>query len=294
MEFVFKMANIGLQYFQSIRVTDLVDIGILAFLVYQLFMFTRRSNMGGVLKGVAVIAVAVIAAEQIQLNAMSFILNRVVEVGLVALVIVFQQEIRHWLEQMGKSFNISTLLGLRGTQSSEMEKAIKQTVSAYRSLSQDKTGALIVFERKISLEDTAKNGNPLDCAVDAMLLKNLFWNKAPLHDGAVIVRDGRIISAGCMLPLTQKSNLSKELGMRHKAAIGASEHSDAVVAVVSEETGDISVAVGGMLKRHLKPELLEVILMNELIPEHAEKKQTSRVEGVKRRLRIKDEGEHHE
>ena len=126
------------------------------------------------------------------------------------------------------------------------------------------TGALMVFERKNMLDDAIKTGTALDCTVNAELLKNIFWNKAPLHDGAVIVRAGRIVGAGCMLPMSGNVNLSRELGMRHRAGIGASEHTDAVVAIVSEETGSISVAVGGMLKRHLAPETLDRLLRNEL------------------------------
>ena len=125
----------------------------------------------------------------------------------------------------------------------------------------------MVFERKTPLDDIIKTGTVLDCSVSSELLKNLFWNKAPLHDGAVIVRNGRIVGAGCVLPLSGNTNLSKDLGMRHRAGIGMSENSDAVVAIVSEETGSISVAVGGMLKRHLAPETLERLLRNELLPE---------------------------
>ena len=124
----------------------------------------------------------------------------------------------------------------------------------------------MVFERKNLLDDAIKTGTRLDCSVSSELLKNLFWNKAPLHDGAVIVREGRIIGAGCMLPLSGNVNLSRDLGMRHRAGIGVSEHTDAVVAIVSEETGAISVAIGGMLKRHLAPETLERLLRNELAP----------------------------
>ena len=140
-------------------------------------------------------------------------------------------------------------------------------MEAYTSLSKSKTGALMVFERKNMLDDAIKTGTALDCTVNAELLKNIFWNKAPLHDGAVIVRGGRIVGAGCMLPMSGNVNLSRELGMRHRAGIGASEQTDAVVAIVSEETGSISVAVGGMLKRHLAPETLERLLRNELMPE---------------------------
>ena len=143
---------------------------------------------------------------------------------------------------------------------------MQKTTEAYADLSRDKVGALMVFERKNLLDDVIKTGTALDCGVSSELLKNIFWNKAPLHDGAVIVREGRIVGAGCMLPLSKNVNLSRDLGMRHRAGIGMSENSDAVVVIVSEETGSISVAIGGMLKRHLKPETLENLLRNELLP----------------------------
>ena len=135
----------------------------------------------------------------------------------------------------------------------------------------------MVFERKNMLDDAIKTGTALDCTVNAELLKNIFWNKAPLHDGAVIVRAGRIVGAGCMLPMSGNVNLSRELGMRHRAGIGASEHTDAVVAIVSEETGSISVAVGGMLKRHLAPETLERLLRNELCHKNSAVRRNKRV-----------------
>ena len=135
----------------------------------------------------------------------------------------------------------------------------------------------MVFERQNLLDDVIKTGTALDCAVSSELLKNLFWNKAPLHDGAVIVRNGRIVGAGCMLPLSGNVNLSRDLGMRHRAGIGMSEHSDAVVVIVSEETGSISAAVGGMLKRHLAPETLKRLLHNELMSDAQEEKKPSQI-----------------
>jgi diadenylate cyclase len=195
-----------------------------------------------------------------------------VEIGFLAIVILFTPEIRQFLERMG-----SSKLGVfsHPDDSSELNNAITQTAQAYAQLSKDKVGALMVFERQNLLDDIIKTGTALDCAVSSELLKNIFWNKAPLHDGAVIVRDGRIVGAGCMLPLSGNVNLSRDLGMRHRAGIGMSEHSDAVVVIVSEETGSISAAVGGMLKRHLAPETLERLLRNELMNETEEEKKTS-------------------
>ena len=175
----------------------------------------------------------------------------------------------------------------------DLEIAITETTAAYASMSRDKVGALMVFERSDLLDDVIKTGTALDCAVSSELLKNIFWNKAPLHDGAVIVRGGRIVGAGCMLPLSGNVNLSRDLGMRHRAGIGMSEHSDAVVVIVSEETGSISAAMGGMLKRHLAPETLERLLRNELLPEEAEEEKNLNLSGLLSNLisRGKKEGE---
>lgn len=246
-------------------ISDMVDIAIMAFLIYKVIMLMRRTNSGAVAKGVLLLLFALGVSTFFHLNTVSYLLQQLMVWGVVALVVIFQPEIRRFLEQMGR-----TSLGKVFTPEearNELDSAITQTVDAYMSLSKSKTGALMVFERKNMLDDAIKTGTALDCTVNAELLKNIFWNKAPLHDGAVIVRAGRIVGAGCMLPMSGNVNLSRELGMRHRAGIGASEHTDAVVAIVSEETGSISVAVGGMLKRHLAPETLERLLRNELLPE---------------------------
>ena len=246
-------------------ISDVVDIAIMAFLIYKVIMLMRRTISGAVAKGVLLLLFALGVSTFFHLNTVSYLLQQLMVWGVVALVVIFQPEIRRFLEQMGR-----TSLGKVFTPEearNELDSAITQTVDAYMSLSKSKTGALMVFERKNMLDDAIKTGTALDCTVNAELLKNIFWNKAPLHDGAVIVRAGRIVGAGCMLPMSGNVNLSRELGMRHRAGIGASEHTDAVVAIVSEETGSISVAVGGMLKRHLAPETLERLLRNELLPE---------------------------
>ncbi|WP_297289604.1 diadenylate cyclase CdaA [uncultured Flavonifractor sp.] len=247
-----------------IGIFDIIDILIMAFIIYKLIMLVRRTSSGAVAKGVLVFIVA-LWISSFGLNTVNFLLGKLVEWGGVALVVIFQPEIRRFLEQMGRT-NIGKVF-THAEERNELDGAITQTVEAYAALSKSKTGALMVFERKNMLEDAIKTGTALDCSVSAELLKNIFWNKAPLHDGAVIVRGGRIVGAGCMLPMSGNVNLSRELGMRHRAGIGASEHTDAVVAIVSEETGSISVAVGGMLKRHLAPETLERLLRNELMPE---------------------------
>ena len=248
-----------------IGVADVIDMLIMAFVIYKVILLIRRTSSGGVAKGILLLVAALWVSSFLRLYTVNFLLSKVVEWGVLALVILFQPEIRRFLEQVGRS-SLGKVFAQR-EERNELDSAITQTVDAYTSLSKSKTGALMVFERKNMLEDAIKTGTALDCSVNAELLKNIFWNKAPLHDGAVIVRGGRIVGAGCMLPMSGNVNLSRELGMRHRAGIGASEHTDAVVAIVSEETGSISVAVGGMLKRHLAPETLERLLRNELLPE---------------------------
>ena len=265
MELLTSALQRAVSYLWPIEITTIIDIAVIAFVIYKLMMMLRRTSSGNVVKGVILIILVIALASALKLYTVSFILNRVVEWGFLALIILFQPEIRRFPERMGNS-RLGKVFSNTEIKPEELENAIQQTVTAYTSLSKDKVGALIVFERKNLLDDEIKTGTALDCAVSSELLKNIFWNKAPMHDGAVIVRQGRIVGAGCMLPLSGNVNLSRDLGMRHRAGIGMSEHSDAVVAIVSEETGSISVAVGGMLKRHLAPETLDRLLRNELLP----------------------------
>ena len=254
-----------------LRLWDVLDIAILSFVIYKLLWMLRKTSSGRVLRGILMLMLAMGFSSATKLTATSFLLNKVVEWGILVLVILFQPELRRFLERVG-----SSRLGLVFTSSKasprDLEAAITETTAAYTDMSRDKVGALMVFERQNLLDDVIKTGTALDCAVSSELLKNIFWNKAPLHDSAVIVRDGRIVGAGCMLPLSGNVNLSRDLGMRHRAGIGMSEHSDAVVVIVSEETGSISAAVGGMLKRHLAPETLERLLRNELLSDSQEEK----------------------
>ena len=270
MEYIEQFLRTVQEYVKLIGFFDVLDMAIVAFVVYHIFRFVRRSRSGQVVKAILLIVVALGVANLLQLQVVSFVLNNAVELGFIALVIIFQPEIRRFLEQMG-SGKIKEIF-VQETIDDELEYAIRETVEAYTSMSKDKVGALMVFERKTMLDDVLKTGTPLDARVSAELLKNLFWNKAPLHDGAVIVRNGRIVGAGCMLPMSGNVNISRDLGMRHRAGIGISENSDAVVALVSEETGSISVAINGMLKRHLAPATLEQMLRNELMPKQEESK----------------------
>lgn len=265
-----QMLNTVLRYLQLVTVSDLLDIGITAFLVYKLIRLMRRSRIVQMAKAILLLVAALMASSILRLNVINFMLGHVLEIGILALIIVFQPEIRRLLEQVGSGALGELLFGREEVENDELDLAITQTVAAYTAFSKDKVGALMVFERKTPLDEFIKTGTALKCSVNSELLKNLFWNKAPMHDGAVIVRNGQIIGAGCVLPLSGNVNLSRELGMRHRAGIGMSENSDAVVAIVSEETGSISVAVDGMLKRHLAPETLDRLLRAELMPEPAE------------------------
>ncbi len=262
------LENIG-RFLLMIRPADVIDIAIMAFVVYKMIGLMKRTRVGNLLKGVAVFLLALLLSSSsvFNLRGVNYILGFILEWGVLALVILFQPEIRQLLETLGAR-NIKLLSFIAPERTiTEMEQAIEQTVVACTEMSKSRTGVLIVFERKMRLDELVRSGTTLDAAVSGELLKNIFFVKAPLHDGAVIVRDGRILGAGCMLPLSRNANLSRDLGMRHRAGIGVSEGSDAVVVIVSEETGSISVALGGMLKRHLKPETLEQLLRNELIPQ---------------------------
>ena len=263
------LENIG-SYLLLIRISDVLDIAIIAFLVYSLLRMVKSTRAENILKGVVAFLLALGLADILQLNAISYIMKNLVQVGILAIIVLFQPEIRQILEKVG-SRNIKLLKVFNDPkQQSELETAIDQTVVACKEMSLSKTGVLIVFERDIRLDDMVRSGTMLDAAVSSELLKNIFFVKAPMHDGAVIIRHGRILGAGCMLPLSKNVNLSRDLGMRHRAGIGMSENSDAVVVIVSEETGSISVAIGGMLKRHLMPETLGKLLRNELMPPEEE------------------------
>ena len=203
--------------------------------------------------------------------------------------VIFQPELRRLLERMGG--NIPSLFSSKRLNHLTTETEITQTIMACADMSATHTGALIVFERANALDEQMRSGTIVNADVSAELLKNIFFVKAPLHDGAVIIQNGRIAAAGCVLPLTTNTNLSPDLGTRHRAGIGMSEHSDAVIVIVSEETGSISVAVDGMLKRRLTLETFEAILRSELMPE--EGRQQKRWEFLSR-LKLSRREKHHD
>jgi diadenylate cyclase len=254
---------------QNIGVADAFDILIVAFIIYQFIRLTRRTNAIRVTRGIVMLLLILWLSGILRLTILNYLLRRAVELGLIALLIIFQPELRRALEKVG-SRRLTRSLFSSEFSSLHTEAVITQTVLACADMSRSRTGALVVFARDNQLNEPISTGTVLDAEVTAELLKNIFFVKAPLHDGAAIVKDGRIAAAGCMLPLSSNTNLSRELGMRHRAGIGMSEQSDAVVVIVSEETGAVSVAIDGMLKRHLSPETVEAILRRELLPQEDE------------------------
>lgn len=283
MEIIGEFLNRVSNYAKMIEIWDVIDVGIIAFLIYKVLIFLRRTNSANVLKGIVLLIVALWLSSIMNLTVINWLLGRTLEIGILALVVLFQPELRRALEKVGTS---SLMKIFSESRENTTEEAITQTVIACTQLSQSKTGALIVFERDIRLDDISKTGTAIDARPTAELIKNIFFPKTPLHDGAILIREGKITSAACMLPNSTNTNISRELGTRHRAAVGVSEASDAVAVVVSEETGAISVAVDGMLKRHLTADTLEKLLRNELISEDVEGKQ-----GFFSRLKVKRNGE---
>jgi len=255
-----------INYLSTIRFSDAVDILIVAFFIYQIIGLIRRTNSYKLAKGLLVLLLILWLSGVFNLTMINYIIRKAVELGLIAIVIIFQPELRKFLEKMG-SGELYRHFSVKGQDVPVIESAISQTVLACKDMSYSKTGALIVFERVTNLSEYIRSGTIINSDVTSELVKNLFYDKAPLHDGAIIIREGKLAAAGCVLPLSKSTNLSKELGMRHRAGIGMSEVSDAIVVMVSEESGSISVAENGMLKRHLTPNTFEQLLRTELVPD---------------------------
>lgn len=249
---------------------DAVDILIVALLLYYLFRLFRQSRSGQLVKGVVILLIMFAISAIANLTMVRFILKSVFEFFVIILVVVFQPELRQGLERLGRSNK--TLRNFMNSNSQSPEtfvmKAISDVADSCAIFSKSRTGALIVFERNSLLNEIAGTGTTLNSETSPALLGNIFYNKAPLHDGAMIIRDGKILSAGCILPLTKSLDVSPDLGTRHRAAIGLSEECDAVVVVVSEETGNISIALGGRLtsdynRNTLYDRLVELIIPGE-------------------------------
>jgi len=243
--------------------TDIVDIAIVAFVIYKGVSLIRETRAEQLIKGIVILLVVTQLSEWLQLNAINFILRNTMQVGVTALLVVFQPELRRALEHMGRS-KFGNLFSFDENIESDITSVIEEIAKAVQILSQNRIGALIVIERDTKIGDIIRTGIILDSAITAELLVNIFVPNTPLHDGAVIIRENKIMAAACFLPLTQNQDLSKELGTRHRAALGISENSDAVTIVVSEETGKISVALAGDLTRNLTIETLKKALTKTL------------------------------
>lgn len=289
----------------TIRIVDVLDIAIVAFLIYELIMLVRKTRAAQLVKGILLLFVVSFLAKNLQMRTLSNILSTVLQFGVLALVIVFQPEIRRVLEQIGHTHIIS--LDLLRTRSSSEERRLRTTraiaavCDAVEQMSANRTGALIVFERKTNLSDILSNGTTINADVSAELLRTIFYEGTLLHDGAVIIRDGRVLAAACVLPLSANLEISKEMGTRHRAALGISENSDAVAVVVSEESGIVSLAKNGVLIRRLDRSALYKILSDDLLqviePSEKEKNHASRASkpAAKNWLSaLKEHSKHHE
>ncbi len=258
-------------FFQSYNwIRDTVDIALVAFVIYSVIKLVRDSRAEQLLKGILIFALAFLTASLLDLKTMYYLLKTVFDNILIVLIIIFQPEIRRALEQVGHSrLSNITLFGMNEEESELLakrwQKAISATCAAVETLQRQKMGALIVFERSTKLGEIINSGTVVDADPTPELIGNIFFNKAPLHDGAMIVREGKVYAAGCILPLTDNLQISSELGTRHRAAVGMSENSDALVVVVSEETGTVSMAVAGELKRNFSAEALRVALENGIL-----------------------------
>ena len=249
--------------FNTIHWNDLLDIVILSFLLYEIMVWIKKTRAWVLLKGFAVLLVFIFVAWAFRLNTILWLGKNIFSLGITALVIVFQPELRKALEQLGRQNIISSVFSFDSTREPEArfsDKTVNELVKAVFEMAKVKTGALIVIEKETPLNEYERTGITLDSVITSQLLINIFEKNTPLHDGAVIVRGDRIVSATCYLPLSDNLSLSKELGTRHRAAVGISEVTDSLTIVVSEETGSVSVALEGVIKRNLNQDGLRAQL----------------------------------
>ncbi len=249
-------------FFQVLKLTDIIDIFLIALLVYQLLKILKETRAMQLVKGIFLLFLILQISSWAHLTTLNYLLRNAMQVGMFAIVVIFQPELRSLLEKMGRS-NVGKLIDVatgKTISSDDDDYAVSEIVTAAVNMSSTKTGALIVIERETKLGDVIRTGTLLDAEVSSALLENIFFPKTPLHDGAVIIRGDRIHTAGCFLPLTSNTNLSRDLGTRHRAALGISEASDAIVVIVSEETGKISIAINGSLTRNLTESTLKTAL----------------------------------
>lgn len=263
-----------IKYIQLLRITDFIDVVIVAVIFYYLINLIRETRAMQLVKGIIFLFAVFFLSQRLNLNALNYILGGAMQIGAFAIIVLFQPELRSLLERMGR-FKVGKIIDFAVDNSEEeLARTIESISLAAENLSLTKTGALIVIERSTRLGEFISTGTMLEANVSSGLLENIFVPNTPLHDGAVIIRGSKIITAGCLLPLTANNNLSRDLGTRHRAAIGLSEVTDAVIVVVSEETGKISIALNGSLTRNLNRDSLGKALKKLIIqkPETQQKK----------------------
>ncbi|AEM79539.1 diadenylate cyclase [Thermoanaerobacter thermohydrosulfuricus] len=254
------MFNGLIDIIKTMRINDVIDILIIAYVLYRLILVIHKTRAEQLLKGLAVLIVITKVSEWLQLRTVNYILRNAMTVGVIALLIVFQPELRRGLESLGRSGFLGKNFFFFNEEEKDMSEVLGEICDAVQFLSRSKIGALIVLERETGLNELIETGIAMDSKISSELLINTFIPNTPLHDGAVIIRGDRIMAAGCFLPLTDNQNLSSELGTRHRAGIGVTEISDAVAIIVSEETGTISLAQNGRISRHLDAKTLKEVL----------------------------------
>ena len=260
---------------REMRFTDVIDILLLALVLFSVFRFIKERRAGKLAIGLAVIALVYIVSTLFNLRTMKYILQHFYQVGLISIIIIFQSDLRAALEKVGNTPIRSLHKNITDSEHKEIEKMTETLAKVCDTLSRSKTGALLVIEQNTKLGDYLSQGEIVNADISELLLRNLFFNKAPLHDGAVILRNRRVFAAGCYLPLSN-ADINRDLGTRHRAAIGLSEQSDAIVIVVSEETGTISIAHEGKLTTNYNYTSLKQTLLSYLAPVSAEKKQKTK------------------
>lgn len=247
---------------KTFSVSDFFDIIITSFIIYQFIKLIRENRASHLVKGIIILVIGYFLASKLDFLMLKYLLTQFFEFAVITFIVVFQPELRNALEQIGRS-NIGKKFNYIATSSNDnfsniikIQNCLNVIVDAVMALQKTKTGALIVLERETRLGDIIKTGTIIDAAPSASLIGNIFFNKAPLHDGALIIRNKRVYAAGCILPLTVNKNVNSELGTRHRAALGISENSDAVTIIVSEETGVVSIAMKGIITRDYNKKLL--------------------------------------
>jgi len=279
-----EIPNIVFNSVKNISISSVMDILAVSYIFYKAYMLIRETRAEQLLKGIIFIILLIPVSSFFNLTMLNWILTKTLTIGVLSFIIIFQPEIRRALEHLGRSaFNDKHILEDDET----MEKVVSEIVNSAESLSKSKTGALVIIEQLTGLGDIINTGTQLDAVVSSALLENIFVVNTPLHDGATIIRNNRIVSAGCFLPLTSNNDINKKLGTRHRAAIGISENSDALIIVISEETGTISLAVNGVLTRNYSKERLKDILIR-IIKKRQHTKLTFREQVREWKKRVKD------